>query len=359
MQISENALVTLLLCSDIAVADTSPLSDMAYSALAQALFNESKQPSDLLNMTSDDISKLYGKYKKELFSKIRTNDFDIRIPALLKRHQQLLMELSDLYNFGIQVLTRADKSLYPRKIIQKFLKAGIAYPSVMFYCGDLSFIDNCHSIAVVGSRNYQNDITAEKFTGALIEKSVRDGWVISSGGAKGIDQLAFNSTVKSNGRSIITVSDSLIKKVSDSIVRKEIMNGNSLFLSLVNPKARFTGYNAMQRNKIIYAVSDYSFVVTCDCFSSINKAGKEVISMTKGGTWVGAIECASKNFSKLVVRKSKNAFRGNAELISMLNCPYIEEQAMYSDESIVDIINGRDPSVNGQEIQTDLFSMSS
>ena len=61
MQISENALVTLLLCSDIAVADTSPLSDMAYSALAQALFNESKQPSDLLNMTSDDIFKISHK----------------------------------------------------------------------------------------------------------------------------------------------------------------------------------------------------------------------------------------------------------------------------------------------------------
>ena len=51
MQLSENELVTLLLCSDLAVGDVSPLSDSAYSAFATALYKENRQPSDLFSMS--------------------------------------------------------------------------------------------------------------------------------------------------------------------------------------------------------------------------------------------------------------------------------------------------------------------
>ena len=51
--------------------------------------------------------------------------------------------------------------------------------------------------------------------------------------------------------------------------------------------------------------------------------------MTKGGTWAGALECAAKNLSRLVVRKSDHAFRGNSELINKLKCLYINEERIF------------------------------
>lgn len=339
MEISENALVTLLLCSDLAVNGTNPLSDAAYSALAGALFKEDLQPQDLLTMSQADISQLYNKYRNNLFSRIRTGDFHIRIPGLIARRDDLLRELSELEKQGIQVLTRADKDLYPGKVRRKFLNGGIAYPAVIFYCGDLSHLNNSRTIAVVGSRNYEQDISAGDFTRQLIKKSVQEGWITASGGARGIDQLAFDATVQDQGKSIITVADSLCKKIADPAVKKEIVKGNALFMSLADPYAGFSVYNAMARNKMIYAVSDYALVVTCECYFTKNKKGEEVVSMTKGGTWAGALECAAKNLSRLVVRKSDHAFRGNSELINKLKCLYINEERIFSGDRLEDIFN--------------------
>ena len=64
MQLSENELVTLLLCSDLAVGDVSPLSDSAYSAFATALYKENRQPSDLFSMSSENIAEIYQKYRQ-------------------------------------------------------------------------------------------------------------------------------------------------------------------------------------------------------------------------------------------------------------------------------------------------------
>lgn len=339
MKLSENELVTLLLCSDIAISDTKPLSDAAYSAFAQALFNENKQPCDLFSMSSDEILKIYNTYKNTLFSRCRINDFNIRIPLLLKRHQQLIIELSKYNNIGINVVTRANKQVYPQKLRKKFINAKIAIPPIIYYCGNIEEIDTSKTIAFVGSRNLQNDSKAEKFTNEFVASAVRENFSISSGGANGIDQLAFEAAVNNNGKSIITVSNSLLKKITEPTVRNEIMNGNTVFMSLVNPKARFTGYNAMARNKIIYAIADYSIVITCD-YQTIQSHGTETIDNNRGGTWVGAHECVNKKLSRLMVRKSSTALRGNQELIKTVDCLAVDEEKFFDDPDINKIISG-------------------
>ncbi len=56
----------------------------------------------------------------------------------------------------------------------------------------------------------------------------------------------------------------------------------------------------MARNKIIYALSDYAMIVTCSFVADAK--GKPYPN--KGGTWVGAHECAKFNLSKLLVRNA-------------------------------------------------------
>ena len=338
MQLSENELVTLLLCSDLAVGDVSPLSDSAYSAFATALYKENRQPSDLFSMSSENIAEIYQKYRQQLFSRCRTCDFDTRIPYLLKRHQQLTIELSDLNDRGISVVTRANRDLYPQKLRKKFCKSKIPLPPVIFYSGNLGLIETNKSISVVGSRDLKKDKTAELFTRNFVFSAIDDGFSVSSGGAKGIDQIAFESSLSKGGHSIIAVSDSMIKRICEPMVRKAIMAGDSLWLSIVNPKEKFKSYNAMARNKIIYAVSDYAMVVTCEYHTSV-KNGKEVINNNKGGTWVGAHECADKELSRLMVRSSPNAPKGNNELLNTLDCINIEESKILLGSSVSDLID--------------------
>lgn len=227
-------------------------------------------------------------------------DFSDRLPLLIKRHTQLTLELSELEKRGIRVVTRADKSIYPQKLRLKFKDTRIAIPSVIYYVGELSLINLISAVAVVGSRELTSDSGAQKFAENFVEKAVQAGFAISSGGAKGIYLIAETISRSSGGVSFITVPDSLSKRILALEVKKSLLDECSVYLSLTHQNSRFSGYNAMARNKIIYALSDYAMIVTCSFVADAK--GKPYPN--KGGTWVGAHECAKFNLSKLLVRNA-------------------------------------------------------
>ncbi len=231
-------------------------------------------------------------------------DFSDRLPLLIKRHSQLTLELSELEKRVIRVVTRADKSIYPQKLRLKFKGTGIAIPSVIYYIGELSLINRISAVAVVGSRELTSDSGAQRFAEKFVEKAVQAGFAISSGGAKGIDLIAETISRSSGGVNFITVPDSLSKRILAPEVRKSLLDECSVYLSLTHQNSRFSGYNAMARNKIIYALSDYAMIVTCSFVADAK--GKPYPN--KGGTWVGAHECAKFNLSKLLVRNAGDNF---------------------------------------------------
>ena len=83
--------------------------------------------------------------------------------------------------------------------------------------------------------------------------------------------------------------------------RKAIISGSLLMVSAVNPNATFRGFNAMDRNKYIYAMSDFSVAVASD--------------FNKGGTWNGAIENIKNSWVPLLVRSEEGIPMGNHELL--------------------------------------------
>lgn len=342
MELSDNEIVTLLLCSDLALSGSAvPFTDVVYSEFAHVLFKIGKQPADLYTMNEYDIDEFISLSEK-LCKFDAKYKFAVNIPKLLKRHQQLLIELGMLERYGINVITRANRKYYPSKIINKLSAAGVSIPAVIYYAGNLSLIDSFRNIAIVGSRNLDADQSAEFFTKIFVERAVMSDYGISSGGAKGIDICSQKAVISNNGRFIITVSDSLLKKIVDPDVRHGIQNGNGLFLSLVNPKERFKSYNAMARNKIIYSVSDYALVVTSE-YQTKFKNGIEVIDDNKGGTWVGAHECFKKHFSKLLIRSNGQfTSRGNRKMLDTLDVIEVDEQKFLSDSnmSVNFLLNG-------------------
>ena len=286
-------------------------------------------------------------------------DFSDRLPLLIKRHTQLTLELSELEKRGIRVVTRADKSIYPQKLRLKFKDTRIAIPSVIYYVGELSLINLISAVAVVGSRELTSDSGAQKFAENFVEKEVQAGFAISSAGSKGIDLIAETMSRSSGGVSFITVPDSLSKRILALEVKKSLLDECSVYLSLTHQNSRFSGYNAMARNKVIYALSEYAMIVTCSFFA--DPRGKPYPN--KGGTWVGAHECAKFNLSKLLVREAENRTPvGNYYLTNELHCSTISENDVYSILSFKEILNKdvkaeikREKSVS-DGFKTDLFS---
>lgn len=240
--------------------------------------------------------------------------------------------------FCQQLLLNRAKELYPSKLRSKFSKSSFALPSVIYYSGNIKNIDKMDYLGVVGSRNIDDDPEVVTFTNKLVELAVENNFGISSGGAKGIDTISQIQADKSGGFTVISVSDSLSKKINIKEVRESIMDGRSVYLSLSSPYSRFSGINAMNRNKLIYGCSNYTAVIACSYHTKSVK-GKDVIDMNKGGTWVGAHECVKNNLSVLLVLSNGDATSlGNAELIKTVRCREIKQSDVQSANSFESLL---------------------
>lgn len=82
--------------------------------------------------------------------------------------------------------------------------------------------------------------------------------------------------------------------------RDLIIDGRVLLLSVHDPAAGFSVGNAMQRNKLIYALSDASLVVNSD--------------YETGGTWSGAVEQLEKYHFGVVYVRDDDTCKGLSAL---------------------------------------------
>lgn len=281
----------LLLCSGLTLknVDTElrPFTLSQWNKLSDKLIEKNYTPKDLFKI-------------KEIQSDLRLDEADLeRIILLLSREGQLSLAISQLNALGINILTRADKN-YP-KIYKSKLKKNS--PTILYYAGNMDLFSMAN-VAVVGSRNVDED--GINFTEKFVKKACEENYNIVSGGARGVDTIAENTALENNGNVIIFVSESLSKKVKNKNIRNAIFSNRCITVSSVHPDEHFKNYNAMDRNKYIYAASQYSLVVSSD--------------YKKGGTWTGAIECYKKDYSKLIIRNSNNNLPiGNKKLLELPN----------------------------------------
>jgi predicted Rossmann fold nucleotide-binding protein DprA/Smf involved in DNA uptake len=105
------------------------------------------------------------------------------------------------------------------------------------------------------------------------------------------------------------MSDSLERAAVARENLEPLMDHRLLVVSPYDPAAGFNVGNAMQRNKVVYALADAGLVVTSD--------------FEKGGTWTGAIEQLERfHFVPVFVRNGDKAGRGNSALIQRGGLPW-------------------------------------
>ena len=220
-----------------------------------------------------------------------------RFESLLGRGVQLGFAVEEWQRNGIWIISRSDAD-YPARY-KKHLKHNS--PPLLFGVGNRSLLKG-GGLGIVGSRNVNQ--AGELFTRHVAELCAYNNMPVVSGGARGVDQISMTTALEAGGISIGILAENLLKKSVERSARQAIADGRLLLLSPYHPNARFTVGTAMGRNKLIYAMSDYSLVVSAE--------------YRKGGTWAGAEEeLKRENSLPVFVRTGDDVPQGNKKLLNL------------------------------------------
>lgn len=255
------------------------LSPGEYKRLALHLREMQRQPADLLSPDAADLLRACQPV-------IEQN----RLQRLLERGFLLSQVIEHWQARAIWVVSRADTD-YPRRLKARLREDA---PAVLYGCGDISLLET-GGLAVVGSRHVDDALI--DYTMAVGRLTARAGRTLVSGGAKGIDQAAMRGALEAGGKVSGVLADSIEKTAMNREHRNLLLDGQLVLISPYDPSAGFNVGNAMQRNKLIYALADASLVVSSD--------------LNKGGTWAGAIEQLDKlRLVPIYVRSTGNLSAG-------------------------------------------------
>jgi DNA processing protein len=258
--LSANTQAILLLTAPLIAARGQPSADVLtpaeYRKLARFLRDLEREPADLLDSGA------------AIDAQLPPIDAE-RLRRLLGRGFLLSQATERWQARSIWVVSRADRG-YPHRLKARLKDHA---PAILYGCGDAASLDD-GGLAVVGSRHVDDElIRYAKAVGVLAATAER---AIVSGGARGIDQAAMRGALEVGGRAMGVLADSLEHQVMHREHRDLLVAERLVLVSPYDPAAGFNVGNAMQRNKLIYALSDAALVVSAE--------------HEKGGTWAGAVE---------------------------------------------------------------------
>lgn len=162
--------------------------------------------------------------------------------------------IEDCNKVGCGIVTPNDK-LYPR-----MLKGLDDLPAVLYYRGDLRFLIHRIAIAVVGTREAnENSLSVAKSLSASL---CRSGAIIISGGALGVDSAAHTGAIESGGKTLAVLGNGFGSNYLS--VNEELRNSvaqNGAVVTEYPPYSPAISRNFPIRNRIISGLSHGTVVV--------------------------------------------------------------------------------------------------
>jgi predicted Rossmann fold nucleotide-binding protein DprA/Smf involved in DNA uptake len=287
----------LLLCGELGQRGGNglkPLGLRQYNNLATWLKTEGLRPGDLL--TSEGKTKLGGLQTAEVNPD--------RVAPLLERGTALALVVEKWERSGLWVISRSD-ICYPERL-KRYL--GQAAPPLLYGVGSKSLL-NRGGLAVVGSRDRTDE--DGDFARRVGEHCAQEGVVIISGSAKGIDRDAMAGALEVGGWALGVLAEGLAKTATSGQYRAGLVSDHLTLVSPFDPDSRWFAYNAMERNKLLYGLSDAALVVAS--------------SVGSGGTWAGATEALQLGKVKVFVKSTGVLAPGNPKLMHIGGIPFPSE----------------------------------
>lgn len=274
----DSSLAALLLAQRLVDAPAEPLRASEFWAVLDAVGD----PGRLLGL---DVDALTGAGVP--------GELAERVARRLESATALAFELDRLAQTGIQVLSAIDDG-YPRRLAERL---GRGAPPVLHVAGATDLLAD-DGVGVVGSRRASPpalDVTRD-----VAAQAAARGYPVVSGAARGVDREAMGAALAAGGRAAGVLADALTRTVLDPTVRRSILDGQLCLCTPYQPTASFSVAHAMGRNRIIYALTATTLVVTSDDGS--------------GGTWAGAVEAIRARTTDVAVWGGAGAGPGNHSL---------------------------------------------
>lgn len=223
-----------------------------------------------------------------------TQEVAIRVHSLVAASRALAFELERLEEAGIHLLTLLDDE-FPHGLRSRL---GDQCPATLLVAGPVEWL-SLPNVGIVGSRGMTEE--AANVARHVAQTACRADFGVSSGLAKGVDQMAMAAGLEHQGRvcGIPTEGIRVIARRTD--IRSAVHDGALALASPFGPDAPFSVGNAMARNKLVYGSSDVTVVVASD--------------EGTGGTWAGATEALERGYGRVAVWMGLGAGRGNAALV--------------------------------------------
>ena len=299
-------LLTAPLIAGRGTASSDLLSPGEYKCLARHLREIQHQPADFVSSDAVEILRACHPVIDKR-----------RLQRLLGRGFLLSQVVERWQARAIWVVSRADAD-YPRRLKTQLREDA---PAVIYGCGDIRLLGS-GGFAVVGSRHVDESLI--DYTMAVGRLAARAGKTLVSGGAKGIDQAAMRGALEVGGKVCGVLANNLEKTAMNREHRNLLLDGQLVLISSYDPSAGFNVGNAMQRNKLIYALADASLVVSSD--------------INKGGTWAGAIEQLDKlKFVPVYVRSTDESSAGLDALRKKGALPWPNPQDVDSFDAVFNV----------------------
>lgn len=217
--------------------------DKSIHYLYNVLKDNSKDINDLFEMEFDELTKMFPEIGKGKFSRA-----NFELLTQLDVDNSIYTDYENLKSNDINIIG-LDDNRYPLSVIQKL---GNNAPPILYCKGNLQLL-NQSSVSIVGARDigeFEIMITRN-----IAQKLANNGINVTSGYAKGVDTAAHFGALEVQGTTVMILSFGFNHLNSKREFDSFNLEKQALFVSQFKPYEKFSGQNAMIRNKLVCAFS--------------------------------------------------------------------------------------------------------
>ena len=278
---NNDSLAVLLLTNRLVDVDAKPLTAREF----WDFYSKISEIGKVLEYSADVLVSQYGLDSEEAE----------RAKKLCDAATAFTFEMERLEEAGIRVLSFLDDD-FPKRVTNAL---GVKSSAFLLVAGNLELLEKTGR-GIVGSRNAGEDSIEVAQSAAY--SAVRQGEVVVSGLAKGIDRVAMSAALEADGQVVGVPTEGIRRIANMNEIRNLVHEGRICLVSPYAPDVGFSVGLAMGRNKFVYALSESTLVVTSD--------------LEKGGTWAGAEEALMGEFAQVDVWAGDGATKGNLALVA-------------------------------------------
>ena len=256
----------------------------------QKLKENDSDISDLLSSKEPPGKKKLGLTEKQLMS---LGDMD---------ESECMSDYEQLKQKGVHLIHLSDKR-YPANVKEHLDDSS---PPILYCDGETGLLSS-DGIAIVGARRASEKLLSK--TGKIASSLAQAGKNILSGYAKGVDTAAHLGALSAGGTTTFVLSYGILEFSRKKVFADTPWTGNILAVSQFYPQSKFHARNAMERNKLVVALSKGVIVIA---------SGPEKNSKGKSSGTFAAGKIALNTGSPLFVLSPTlvgEEFPGNRELI--------------------------------------------